>query len=181
MGSISFDRVAAESKEGTMPTRQGDLALLDDPVAQRLLQSTIPARFAYTWTDGTPRVVPIGFHWNGEEIVLGTFPDAPKMKALGDGAKVALTIDSDTMPHKVLLVRGTVRTDTVEGIAPEYAAMTKRVFGEEAGEVWLNNLSPICPQMARVFVKPEWVGILDFETRFPSALERAMEQAQAQG
>jgi hypothetical protein len=26
---------------------------------------------------------------------------------------------------------------------------------------------------------PEWVGILDFETRFPSALERAMERAQA--
>jgi hypothetical protein len=181
MGSFSSDHVAAESKEGTMPTRQGDLALLDDPVAQRLLQSTIPARFAYTWTDGTPRVVPIGFHWNGEEIVLGTFPDAPKMTALRDGAKVALTIDSDTMPHKVLLVRGTARTDTVEGIAPEYAAMTKRVFGEEAGEVWLNNLSPICPQMARVFVKPEWVGILDFETRFPSALERAMEQAQARG
>jgi hypothetical protein len=164
-----------------MPTRQGDLALLDDPVAQRLLQSTIPARLAYTWTDGTPRVIPIGFHWNGEEIVLGTFPDSPKMTALHDGSKVALTIDSDTMPHKVLMVRGTVRTDTVEGIAPEYAAMTRRVFGEEAGQAWLDNMSPICPQMARVFVKPEWVGILDFETRFPSSIERAMEQAQAQG
>ncbi len=163
-----------------MPTRQGDPALLADPVAQRLLQSTIPARFAYTWHDGTPRVVPIGFHWNGTEIVLGTFPEAPKMKALRDGAPVALTIDSDTMPHKVLLVRGPARTDTVEGIAPEYAAMTKRVFGEEQGQAWLDNLRPICPRMARVFITPEWVGILDFETRFPSALERAMERAQAQ-
>ncbi len=164
-----------------MPTRQGDLALLDDPVAQQLLQSTIPARLAYTWHDGTPRVVPIGFHWNGTEIVLGTPPDAPKMKVLRDGAKVALTIDSDAMPHKVLLIRGTVRTDTVEGIAPEYAAMTKRVLGEEQGQAWLDNLRPICPRMARVFVRPEWVGILDFETRFPSALERAMERAQAHG
>jgi hypothetical protein len=164
-----------------MAVLQGNPELLADPVAQQLLHSTIPARFAYTWTDGTPRVVPIGFHWNGEEIVLGTFPDAPKMQALRDGAKVALTIDSDTMPHKVLLVRGTVRIDAVEGIAPEYAAMTKRVFGEEAGQAWLDNLAPICPQMTRVFVKPEWVGILDFETRFPSALERAMAQAQAHG
>jgi len=164
-----------------MPTRQGDLAFLDDPVAQRLLHSTIPARLAYTWTDGTPRVVPIGFHWTGQEIVLGTFPDAPKMTALHDGAQVALTIDSDTMPYQVLLVRGRVRTDTVAGIAPEYAAMTKRVFGEEAGQAWLDTLAPICPRMARVFVTPEWVGILDFETRFPSSLERAMEQAQAQG
>ena len=164
-----------------MPTRQGDLALLDDPVAQQLLRSTIPARFAYSWRDGTPRVVPIGFHWNGTEVVLGTFPDAPKMRALRDGAQVALTIDSDTMPHKVLLVRGTVRTDTVEGIAPEYAAMTKRTFGEEPGQAWLDTLRPLCPRMARVFVRPAWVGILDFEARFPSALERAMERAQADG
>jgi hypothetical protein len=35
-------------------TQQGDLALLDDPVAQELLASTIPARLAYTWTDGRP-------------------------------------------------------------------------------------------------------------------------------
>jgi hypothetical protein len=164
-----------------MAVPQGNPELLDDPVAQQLLHSTIPARLAYTWTDGTPRVVPIGFHWNGEEIVLGTFPDAPKMQALRDGTKVALTIDSDTMPHKVLMVRGTVQTDTVEGIAPEYAAMTTRVFGEEAGQAWLDNLRPICPRMARIFVRPEWVGILDFETRFPSALERAMEQARAHG
>jgi hypothetical protein len=162
-----------------MATKQGDLALLADPVAQKLLQSTIPARLAYNWRDGTPRVVPIGFHWNGQEVVLGTPPDAPKMKVLQDGAKVALTIDSDSMPYKVLLIRGTVHTDTVDGIAPEYAAMTKRVFGEEGGQAWLNQMEPMVPRMARVFVKPEWVGILDFETRFPSALERAMEQAQA--
>src|SRR5438067_2262097 len=157
-----------------MTTKQGDLALLNDPVAQKMLQSTIPARFAYTWRDGTPRVVPIGFHWNGKEIVLGTFPDAPKMKVLQDGAQVALTIDSDTMPHQVLLIRGAIRTDTVDGIAPEYAAMANRVFGEAGGQAWLDQLRPLCPRMARVYITPTWVGILDFETRFPSALERAM-------
>lgn len=157
-----------------MPTKQGSLALLNDPVAQRLLQSTIPARFAYNWHDGTPRVVPIGFHWNGAEIVLGTPPDAPKMKALQDGDAVALTIDSDTMPHKVLLIRDPIRIDTVEGIAPEYVAMSKRVFGEEGGTAWLAQLAPICPCMSRVFIQPNWVGILDFESRFPSALEWAM-------
>jgi hypothetical protein len=49
-----------------MTTRQGDLSRLKDPVAQQLLQSRIPARLAYTWEDGTPRVVPIGFHWDGK-------------------------------------------------------------------------------------------------------------------
>ena len=157
-----------------MATKQGSVTLLNDPVAQNLLQSRIPARLAYNWRDGTPRVVPIGFHWNGAEIVLGTPPGAPKMKVLKTGSKVAITIDGDSMPYKVLLIRGDVRTDTVDGIAPEYAAMCKRVFGEEGGQAWLDQIKPITPQMARVFIKPTWVGILDFEQRFPSAIERAM-------
>jgi hypothetical protein len=45
-----------------MATKQGDIALLNDPVARELLQSTIPARFAYAGLDGAPRVVPIWFH-----------------------------------------------------------------------------------------------------------------------
>jgi hypothetical protein len=99
---------------------------------------------------------------------------APKMKALPAGDAVALTIDSDTGPYKVLLIRGTIRTDTVDGIAPEYAAMSKRVMGEEGSAAWLAQLAPICPRMNRVFIQPSWVGILDFETRFPSAIEREM-------
>ena len=42
--------------------QQGSLELLHDPVAEKLLGSTIPARLAYTWMDGTPRVVPVWFH-----------------------------------------------------------------------------------------------------------------------
>ena len=160
-----------------MTTHQGDLALLEDPVSQRLLQSPVPARLAYMWTDGTPRVVPSGFHWNGKEVVLGTPPDAPKMKALKDGTAVALSIDTTTPPYKVLQIRGTVRIDLVEGIAPEYEAMTIRSLGEEQGRAWLESLRPLCPRMARLFVTPQWVAVLDFEVRFPSAMERAMESA----
>jgi hypothetical protein len=35
---------------------QGDPRLLETEQAVRLLRSTIPARLAFTWTDGTPRV-----------------------------------------------------------------------------------------------------------------------------
>jgi len=164
-----------------MATQQGSLALLNDPVAQQLLQSTLPARLAYNWSDGTPRLVPIGFHWNGKEIVLGGPPDAPKMKVLHNGDKVALTIDSDSMPYKVLMVRGAIHIDTVDGVAPEYAAMSRRVMGEEQGQIWLNQIGAMIPRMARIFITPEWVGILDFETRFPSAVERAMERAAGAG
>jgi len=164
-----------------MATQQGSLALLNDPVAQQLLQSTLPARLAYNWSDGTPRLIPIGFHWNGKEIVLGGPPDAPKMKVLHNGDKVALTIDSDSMPYKVLMVRGAIHIDTVDGVAPEYAAMSRRVMGEEQGQIWLNQIGAMIPRMARIFITPEWVGILDFETRFPSAVERAMERAAGAG
>jgi hypothetical protein len=83
------------------------------------------------------------------------------------------------MPHKVLLIRGTVRVDTVDGVAPEYAAMCRRVMGEEQGQAWVTQLAAISPRMARIFIQPEWAGVMDFETRFPNALERAMERAQA--
>lgn len=76
----------------------GGPELLDDPIARELLMSTIPARFAYNWTDGTPRVLPIWFHWNGDEIVMATLPGAPKLKALKTGDRVAMTIDTNEPP-----------------------------------------------------------------------------------
>jgi hypothetical protein len=85
---------------------KGGPELLLDPVAQELLASTIPARLAYNWTDGTPRVVPIWFHWNGTDIVMATPPGAPKLKALRTGDRVAITIDTNNPPQHVLSIRG---------------------------------------------------------------------------
>src|SRR5689334_12126299 len=90
----------------TMTPKQGDLSLLEHPIAQELLHSAIPARLAYTWKDGTPRVVPIWFHWNGIEIVLSTTPTALKVSALALHPQVAVTIDGNEWPYKVLLLRG---------------------------------------------------------------------------
>src|SRR5262249_5872479 len=117
------------SQEQRMSVKQGSLDLLEHPASQNLLRSTIPARLAYVWTDGTPRVVPIWFHWTGAEFVLGTLPKAPKIKALTQNPKVALTIDDDQFPHKVLLVRGTAQLQTVKDIVPEYAMAAERYFG----------------------------------------------------
>ncbi|MEP7190070.1 MAG: hypothetical protein ABI901_12835 [Roseiflexaceae bacterium] len=94
---------------------------------------------------------------------------------------MALTVDSDTMPYKVLTIRGSVRLDTIDGVAPEYSATSRRVLGEEQGQAWTNQIGAIVPRMSRIFITPEWVGILDFETRCPSAVERAMERAAGAG
>jgi nitroimidazol reductase NimA-like FMN-containing flavoprotein (pyridoxamine 5'-phosphate oxidase superfamily) len=153
-----------------MPTVQGPLALLDDPVAQELLHSNIPARLAYVWPDGTPRVVPVWFHWNGAEFVLATPPKAPKLKALKVNPKVALTIDDNTFPHNVLMVRGTATLEEVDGIVPEYELAAHRYFGEAQGRAWVQQVRQMLTRMVRISVRPEWVGVLDFQSRFPSAL-----------
>jgi PPOX class probable F420-dependent enzyme len=153
-----------------MAVKQGDLELLQDPVAQELLQSKIPARLAYVAIDGTPRVVPIWFHWTGREFVMGTPPKAPKLKALAKNPKVAITIDDNTFPHKVLLVRGTARLEPVDGIVPEYATAAERYFGPEQGRAWMQQVRTMMPTMTKITITPEWVGVLDFQTRFPGAL-----------
>jgi hypothetical protein len=169
-----------------MPTNQGDVGLLREPLAQQLLQAPVVAHLAYTWRDGTPRVVPIGFHWNGTELVLATATDAPKTKVLRTGARVAVSIESDALAQKVLQIRGTVRTDTLDGITPEFVAMNKRTLGEAAGQANVDRsarlyppMTRLYPRMTRHFIHPEWVGLLDFETRLPSAVERAIERVQA--
>jgi Pyridoxamine 5'-phosphate oxidase len=153
-----------------MPVKQGDLALLQHPVSQELLNSKIPARLAYIATDGTPRVVPIWFHWNGHDFIMASPPKAPKLKALAKNPKVSLTIDDNTFPHKVLLVRGTARLESLNGIVPEYATAAERYFGPDQGKAWVKNLGTMISSMVRLTITPEWVGLLDFQTRFPSAL-----------
>ncbi len=136
-----------------MPVKQGDLGLLQHPAAKELLESKIPARLAYVWMDGTPRVIPIWFHWNGNEFVMATPPKAPKLKALGKLPKVSLTIDDNTFPHKVLLVRGTARLETVNGVVPEYAIAAERYFGREQGQAWVAQMGKMISSMVRITIK----------------------------
>ena len=94
---------------------------------------------------------------------------APKLRALRDGDAVAVTIDSDDFPYKGLSIRGDVRLEPVSGVAAEYSAAVCRYFGAEGGAAWIAQL-PAGMKMWRIRVRPQEVRILDFETRFPSAL-----------
>ena len=164
--------IGAGREEPTMPVKvkQGDLDLLQHRASKELLESKIPARLAYIWTDGTPRVIPIWFHWNGREVIMASPPKAPKLKALARNPKVSLTIDDNVFPHKVLLIRGSARLETVDGVVPEYATAAERYFGRDQGQAWVEQLRTLISSMVRITITPEWVGLLDFQTRFPSAL-----------
>src|SRR5947209_6199759 len=93
--------------------------ILRKPISKEMLNRDI-ARLAYVAPDGTPRVVPIAFTWNGTEIVMCTSTNAPKLAALRQNPTIALTIDTEIHPPRILLIRGDAVLDEVEGIPEEY-------------------------------------------------------------
>jgi hypothetical protein len=148
--------------------------------AVELLHSPNPARLAYTGPDGYPRVIPIGFLWNGTAVVVCTAPTAPKVAALAKQPHVALTIDSMGPPAKELLLRGTASIEIVDGVALEYlAAAAKSTCGDElaAFEAAVRSLYK---EMARITITPSWARFYDFGAgRLPTFLRRLVEPGSA--
>ena len=160
-----------------MSLPQGDLRLLDTAVARRLLASTVPARVAYNALDGTPRVTPTWFQWTGAEFVMPTFISAPhvrhpagRLRSLRANPDVAITIDTESFPPEILLVRGRAEITEVDGVDPDYASAARRYLGEQAAEEYLHQITHPDTRMARIAVQPRWVGVLDFQSRLPSPL-----------
>jgi len=143
--------------------------LKTDQVAQQLLGSPSIARLAYTWRDGSPRVVPMWFQWTGEDILMGAPPNSPKMKVLSARPQVAVSIDSSDWPYKWLNLRGTASVQVSSEPFAEYLAMARRYLGDVGGEQFLTALRQTFHGWARIAIRPNEVRILDFEGRFPSA------------
>jgi len=157
-----------------MYIQPGSIAILESTMAQELLHSTEPAQFAYVWTDGTPRVVPIWFAWNGSALVVSSPPTAPKVNVLRRNPAVAVTINTSIPPYKVLLIRGHAEVELVDGIPPEYVSSARHYFGEEQGAAWCNQVDKLFSQMARILIRPTWAEVHDFQNRFPKAIADAM-------
>jgi hypothetical protein len=154
------------------------IEVLNRPLSLELMSSDIPARLAYTARDGSPRAIPIGFHWNGAQFVVCTLPKAAKVKALQADPKVALTIDTNNFPPHVLLVRGTATVEIVDGVPDDYLEASKKVVGAEQFPMFEQQVRGLYKQMARIVITPTWAKLLDFETTLPSAVEEAMKESQ---
>jgi hypothetical protein len=173
----SAPEIVESGQESRVDAKRGDVTLLEHPVAQQLLQSRLPARLAYIARDGTPRVVPMQFHWTGKEVVLSCWPDDPKSTALREHPQVALTIDTAEPPFRVLQIRGTAAVTLVDGVPAEMVAASIRYMGQEAGQAWVEQAVRLSPQTARIAVRPAWVDVLDFETRLPGGMVRRLAAA----
>lgn len=146
--------------------------VLNRPISQELLARDL-TRLAYVAQDGTPRNVPMGFTWNGSEIVMCTAKNASKVRALRHNPMVALTIDTEAYPPKILLIRGRAELDFVDGIPDEFVQATgTAVMTPEQRVDWEAGVRSLYHDgMVRIIVTPTWVKLIDFETTLPSAVE----------
>jgi hypothetical protein len=150
--------------------------VLNRPYSQELLGRDI-TRLAYVAKNGTPRNVPIGFVWNGSTIVMCTTRNAPKLASLAANPTVALTIDTEVHPPKILLVRGRVELDDVDGIPDEYLTMnTSYEMTAEQRVEWEKEVRSLYDGMVRVVVTPTWAKLIDFETTLPSPVEELIRE-----
>jgi uncharacterized pyridoxamine 5'-phosphate oxidase family protein len=153
------------------------IEVLNRPISQELLARDV-TRLAYVAKDGTPRNVPIAFVWNGSEIVMCTAKNAPKLRPLSENPTVALTIDTEVHPPKILLIRGQAELDFVDGIPDEYlqANSTYNMTTEQRVEWEAEVRSLYHDGMVRIVVTPTWAKLIDFETTLPSAVEELILQ-----
>jgi hypothetical protein len=144
---------------------------LAKPIAQELLHSGIPARLAYVGVDGDPRVIPIAFVWDGARIVVCTVPASAKVRAMQQNPRVAITIDTEGFPPRVLLVRGAASVEFVEGVPDVYVEGARKLVPADQFEGWESGVRGLYDSMARITITPDWARLLDFETTIPRAVE----------
>ena len=151
------------------------------PGAEELLSQASLVRLAYSGGDGSPRVVPVGFHWNGQDVVVCTATTAPKVKALNARPNVALTIDTADTPAtaKALLIRGIATVEIVEGIPAEYLDASATALDDAQRQAFEAQVRQTYERMARIAIKPHWARFYDFGAgRLPTFLGQLVDAAQ---
>jgi Pyridoxamine 5'-phosphate oxidase len=162
-------------------TSQPHQQVMTLPIAQQLLRDEPILHLSYTGRDGGPRVIPIGYIWDGASFQMWTIPGSPKVPALRADPRVAITIDIPGPPPRVLLVRGRAALATVDGVPDGYLQASYRTLPPEARAGFETQVRALYEQMTVITVAPEWARLLDFETTAPSAVEKLVRQRGAEG
>lgn len=159
-----------------MTPESGDLRLLNTATARELLQSCAPAHLAYVKADGTPRIHASWFVWTGELLALPICMPVPdislaveRVRALKANPDVAVSIDSDTFPAEVLMLRGSVEFSEFEGVSQEYMAATVRYLGGRAARAHLVRIDRFEARTININLRPTWAGMLGFDSPVPSS------------
>jgi hypothetical protein len=144
---------------------------LAKPYSQQLLAAPMTSRLAYTGVDGDPRVIPIPFHWDGSRLLMATVVTSAKVRALRRNPRVALTVDTDEYPPKLLLIRGSATVEIVDGVADVYLLASRKTVPASEFPAWEAGVRALYKQMAVITIEPDWAKMIDFETTIPKAVE----------
>jgi len=96
---------------------------------------------------------------------------------------VALTIDTEVHPPKILLVRGRAELDFVDGIPDEYpqATSTYEMTPRATGRLGGGSAFALPRRRGPDRRAPSWAKLIDCETTLPSAVEElVLQQEQRQ-
>jgi Pyridoxamine 5'-phosphate oxidase len=145
--------------------------VMNRPYSREVLASAVPARLAYTGLDGDPRVVPVGYDWDGTRVHVASAVGAAKTTALRANPKVALSIDTEGFPPRVLLLRGTAHVEIVDGVPDVFLRASKKRVSDDQWSEWEAGVRALYDQMAVITITPTWAKLLDFETTIPKAEE----------
>jgi len=156
-------------------------AVLAEPDVQRLLTEAALARLAYVAANGYPIVVPVGFLWKDDAVIVCTATTAPKVKAIRRSPGVALEIEGGQGAEQLLLIKGDAAIDIVDGVPDEYLAMSRRTMTADEAEQFESQVRSVYRQMARITITPAWVRFYDFPAgRLPPFLAALVEDAASQ-
>ena len=147
--------------------------------AQELLEATSATHLAYIGQDGTPRVIPVGFFWTGDQFVISSATTSPKVTALSARPDVALTIDTGDTPDqaRALSIRGRASVEIVDGVVPEYLAAARKTMNAEAAAHFEQRVPEMYDQQVRIAITPHWVRYYDFGAgRMPQFLKDLAER-----
>ena len=153
--------------------------VMELPIARQLLRDEPIMQLSYTGRDGGPRVIPIGYLWDGARFLMWTIPGSVKVGALQADSRVAITIDVLGPPPRVLLVRGRAALETVDGVPDGYLQASFRTLPQEAQGDFEKQVRAMYKQMTVITVTPDWARLLDFETTAPAAVEKIMREQAA--
>jgi hypothetical protein len=133
-------------------------------------------RLAYVARTAHPDRSRSGSHGMGRRSSCAR-PERPEARGPGHNPAVALTIDTEVHPPKILLIRGRAELDVVEGIPEEYLAMNgSYTMTPEQRVEWEAQVRSLYDGMVRIVVTPTWVKLIDFETTLPSAVAELARQ-----
>jgi hypothetical protein len=110
-----------------------------DSRARDLLTRPIVGNLGFHGLDGYPKVLPVWFRLDGDEVQVASPPNAYKCRALRADPRAVLTVSTPNPPYHVASASGRVTIDVLP--EPQRIRFVGRIatwyLGDEAGERYL--------------------------------------------